>query len=99
VDIRLRFTAEAPKVTLLREGKWLEIRHLGFAASVSSMRQESSQPRSPWMHQNHLDRVGVEPIGFHQRVSAIDGASPLFKLALARTSTVSGAIEIQKKDI
>jgi hypothetical protein len=37
-DNSLRSTAEAPKVTLVRDGKQLEIRHLGFAACGSSIR-------------------------------------------------------------
>jgi hypothetical protein len=37
----LRPTAEAPNVTLVRDGKRLEIRHLGFAACGSSIRQEA----------------------------------------------------------
>jgi hypothetical protein len=35
----LRSTAEAPKVTLVTDGKRLEIRHLGFAACGSSIRR------------------------------------------------------------
>jgi hypothetical protein len=35
----VRSTAEAPKVTLVRDGKRLEMRHLGFAACGSSIRQ------------------------------------------------------------
>lgn len=39
VDNSLRSTAEAPKVTLVRDGKRFEIRHSGFAARESSIRQ------------------------------------------------------------
>jgi hypothetical protein len=38
-DNGLRSTAEAPKVTLVRDGKRLEIKHLGFAACGPSIRQ------------------------------------------------------------
>jgi hypothetical protein len=44
----LRSTAEAPKVTLVRDRKRLEIRHLGFAACGSSIRQGAfAVPKSP----------------------------------------------------
>jgi hypothetical protein len=47
-DNSLRSTAEAPKVTLVRDGKRLEIKHLGFAACGSSIRQgEFAVPKSP----------------------------------------------------
>jgi hypothetical protein len=51
-DKSLRCTAEAPKVTLVRNGKRLEIRHLGFQFVGLLSARESSQARNPYMHQN-----------------------------------------------
>jgi hypothetical protein len=46
-DKSLRCTAEAPKVTLVRNGKRLEIRHLGFQFVGLLSARESSQARNP----------------------------------------------------
>jgi hypothetical protein len=69
-DNSLSSTAEAPKVTLVGDGKRLEIRHLGFAACESSIRQgvfagpksldapepfpASNWPFCGWLAQNRL---------------------------------------------
>jgi hypothetical protein len=46
-DKSLRCTADAPRVTLVRNGKRLEIRHLGFQFVGLLSARESSQARNP----------------------------------------------------